>query len=272
MQDVAGIDRQQRRRPAQQHGKQVQRNGAEHHGARAHEAHAFGHALIAGGFGGIRLEAPAAQVGDDQCRANEARDADGIDRHRPQRIQEAAQRRTRDHGGGEEGRIQPHRLGQPLRRHQEGQQRRAAGAGKAPRCAEQHQHGIEGQCLVRGENRQGQEQRAARRLQGRGEPIDPALVEAVGDVTGRQCEKEHGQELAQPHQAQRQGRTFHVVDLPADGHRLDLDGQGGNETRGDEKIKIAVAINGVSHGLCCLACGSRRQQAANMPCVGRIGS
>ena len=53
-------------------------------------------------------------------------------------------------------------------------------------------------------------------MQRRRQAIDPALVEPVGQIAGRQGEQEHGQELAQTHQPQRQRRPLHIVNLPAD--------------------------------------------------------
>src|SRR5258706_10887004 len=95
---------------------------------------------------------------------------------------------------------------------------------------------------MRLKNAEDQKQRAADRLQPRRQAVDPALVEAVGDIAGRQGQQKHRQELAQSHQTQRQGRALHVIDLPADRDRLDLDRQGGDEPRTDEEIEIAVAI------------------------------
>jgi hypothetical protein len=74
---------------------------------------------------------------------------------------------------------------------------------------------------------QQQEKRAAHRLYASRQVVDPALVEAIGDVAGRQNQQEHGRKLAQADKPQRQRRTLHVIDLPADGDGLDLDGQGG---------------------------------------------
>ena len=243
MQDIAGIDRQQRRGAAQQHGKEIERNGAQHHRARTHELHAFDDALETRRQGFLRREAPSAQLAHDQRGGAKAGDAKRIDRHRAEGIEKAAQRGARDDGAGEGRGIGRDGAGQALLRHQEGQQRLSRGAGKAARRAEQHQHGIEHPGGVRPENAEGQEQGAAGGLQPRRQAIDAALVEAVGDVARRQGQQEHGQELAKAHQPQRQRRALHVVNLPADRHRLDLHRHGGNETRANEEIEIAGAVD-----------------------------
>ncbi len=45
VQDVARIDRQQRNRAAEQHREKIERDRAQNHGTRTHEAHTFGNAF-----------------------------------------------------------------------------------------------------------------------------------------------------------------------------------------------------------------------------------
>jgi hypothetical protein len=125
-----------------------------------------------------------------------------------------------------------------------GQQGLTRRAGETPRRPEQHQDRVKQRYGMRPENAERQKQPAANRLQHGCQAIDPALVEAVGDVARRQREQEHRQELAQSHQAKRQRRAFHVVDLPADRNRLNLYRHRGDEPRTDEEIEIAGAIKG----------------------------
>src|SRR6185312_11947353 len=104
---------------------------------------------------------------------------------------------------------------------------------------------------VRHRQGQHQEQRRGDGLQDRGKAIDAALVEAVGHVARGQGAKEHRYELAEPDQTQRQRRAHHVVNLPADGDRLNLHGAIGNEARRHKERQVTRAVEGggnVAHG------------------------
>lgn len=56
----------------------------------------------------------------------------------------------------------------------------------------------------------------------------------IGGVPGRQDQRHEGNELRQPDQTEIQGIAGHVVHLPAHRHDLNLRGQRGEKSPGDE--------------------------------------
>ena len=136
MQDVAGIDRQHRGRPAEHHGEQIKADGAQHDAIVADIAKPFDQAAPwrhAGRFG-PRHRADAEQR--DQCAAEHQRGGD-IGARRVGGIEIGAQRWPEDGARLPADRIQRDRGGQDVARHQIGGQRRQRRPGKGPADAEQ---------------------------------------------------------------------------------------------------------------------------------------
>ena len=72
-------------------------------------------------------------------------------------------------------------------------------------------------------------------------------VEMVRRRPGDEGEREQRHELGQTHHADQKGAFLdglgqprHLIDLPAQGHRLDHDGEGGKKPRGQKQAVIAV--------------------------------
>src|SRR5580692_4408892 len=96
--NIAGIDRQQRGDAAQQHGKQVERDGAEQNRIVADIGNAGEQCRDADRLS-LRGAVPALNEADEDASGDENRRAQPVDHRRPEDIEEAAQRRAADDRG-----------------------------------------------------------------------------------------------------------------------------------------------------------------------------
>ena len=136
LQDVARIDRQHRRRSAEQHGEQVERDGAEHQPVAADVGQAVRHLLQRA----ARLERGPLDRADgehaDGGKGEQDR-AEGVRQMRRDVVQDAADRRAGDRPGLPRRRTQRDRVGQDFARHEVGRERAKRGPGEGARNAEQ---------------------------------------------------------------------------------------------------------------------------------------
>ena len=67
----------------------------------------------------------------------------------------------------------------------------------------------------------------------------PAIV-TIGDVPDHECQDHHRHELDEPDQSEVKGAAGQIVDLPADGDRLHLEGGGRCHARAPEEHERAL--------------------------------
>ena len=239
LQNVARIDRQQRRDAAEQHGEQVERDGAEDRRIVADEADA-GKDIVCGR---ILLRKLLLRRVDEagQNRADQPEhDDDEVRQARREHISQPAERGSgdgRDLGcaGGDRGRAL-HRAFWRDQRQQRGRRGALEGAGDAD-----HEGGDEdlrhGEPAGKGADGQKQRRRRFRDLA----KLHHALaLEPVGGVAGDENQQRRRQELHQPDHAELEGAAGEVVDLPADRDRRDLAGEARQASRQQEEQERPV--------------------------------
>ena len=202
MQHLVRVDGQQRHHAAQQYGKQIERNRAQHHGAAKDKADACTKALpdgVAawldgrlGGFvalGGI----PHLHAGHQYGAQGQRRHADAI---RPLRaassIQKAAQHRRANCGAAYHHAVGGNGLWQQGLRHQLRQQALHGRAGESTRCPKQHQHRINTGNARMPVARQPQQQAAAQCANGPAGRQNVLAWQAVNQIASGQQQKQHG--------------------------------------------------------------------------------
>ena len=249
VQDLAGEDRQDRDRAAEQHREQVQRDRAHEDRAREEEGEALAHAgdqrRLRARRGRARRDADARH--HHQRRRHQRR----RDRVRPRRadpgIEDAAQRRPGDGGDlpdagppGDRARVQ-------RARDQLGAQRVARRQEEAARRAADHDDRVDDALdqRARAAAARGEEQRArdgqpdgAEKQQHQRRERDAPPVAHVGHVPGVEREPDERGGLGEAHQAQRQRIARHVVHLPGDHEPLDLGAHRHRQDADDEPPEI----------------------------------
>ena len=201
--------------PAQQDGKQVQRNGSQDDRAgedelESHDQAARRHLLLH-----RHRMAPAHKA--DQREANQrGGGVERIDRGRVmgQRDQRAARRRPGHRGELETAAAPGHRPGKVPARDQLRQKRRAGRPEERARRARREQAEIDPEHM--GAQRRDQRQAQARARDHKIHQHDnPLAVVVIGDVPRRQREQDHRQHLRQSHQAEGQRRVRPLIEFPA---------------------------------------------------------
>jgi hypothetical protein len=248
--DVAGVDRQKCGGAGQEDGEQVERDGAEHDllapdvaeaGEQRLQFGAFG-VVALGGFGNREDEQ---RGGEHQCGRGAVGDI------RRQAVEQAAGDRADNVGGLPGGRVPGDGVGEVFRRNEIGDQRGRCRPVEGARDAEYRQHGKDRQRArqLAGRHQDQQDKRAAH-LQCRSYTHDEAAAEAVGDRARHQNQQKRRQELDDADDAEIERVAGQVVDLPADGDRDDLRGEGGEEARRPVGAERPVAEGGEPLGGC----------------------
>ncbi|MEY9132265.1 hypothetical protein ACVIWV_001858 [Bradyrhizobium diazoefficiens] len=239
LEDIAGIDRQQRGDAAEQHREQVERDGAEDRRIAPDEANTGEDVVGVRALLGDRLRARPDETGQDHPE-NPEQQHHGIGKMRRDRVGKTAERGTRD------GRDLPRtaRDGRcPLERALRRDQRQQRRGGRAFEGAGNAEH--EGRdedlhfadCAEIGDDCEIERGRGLHELA----ELDHALaLEAVGGVAGDEHEQRGGQELHEADHAEVEGRAGEVVDLPADRDRRDLAGKARQAAREQEEQEGAV--------------------------------
>ena len=217
---VLGDRRQQRHGAAEQHGEQVEGDGAEQHRLAADEAQPLEGVVQRRPLVGRRalLGWRTTSVGTTMAAARRSRPAattygDG----RIDVVEEAAGRRADDQAELPRGRVQGDQPGQPAGRRDQRWQRAERRRGERAGHAEQRGDG---------EDRHGRRRVAGARtaanstesthLADEADGGDPAPVEAVGRRAGQRQQQQGGQELDEAEQAERQLAVGDVVHLLAE--------------------------------------------------------
>jgi hypothetical protein len=236
---------------SEQHGAQVQGDGAEDVAAAADIADAGQQRFQRGALLAQRLLArrQAEHQGAGQPIEQGGR------RVHPQAAegkQETAEGRGGDGRGLHRRGRGGYRRGEQRRRHQAGQQRlgrrHLEGAGTAEEEGEDEDQ-LAGHFATAAAQHQGQGDQCLARL-AQGGHLAPVV--AVGDMPGVQHEQHSREELHQAHQAQVEHVAGQLVHMPADGHGEHLEAAGGADPRqpeGDERTLMAqeqLAVDG--HG------------------------
>ena len=237
VQNLHGIDRQQRARAAEEDREQIERYRPEHDRPRGDEAQTVERRLLVelGFRGPLRSanahEREAGECGGDERRGNQERRRIG------DRQQRAARRRAGDdHDLAHRG-IARLRLDVPLRTNDVYQD---CALSRISECARGAQHGNYAECQdkVRNvrERKPGENQRTCR-FHDRRRDDDGLTVVAIDRVTRHEDEKKRRGEHSEPDQPKVERAMVDGVDRPADCNRLDLArafaGQKRKEVRGD---------------------------------------
>jgi hypothetical protein len=231
VQDVAGEHRQQRRRPAEQHGDQVERHRAEHGRRTEDEAHAL---ECVGERGRMRLVGevgPPDHRGDEQHRDGAQAGGERSDderRGRAHEMQQAGRDGTRDGAELPHGSVHRHHARQLVGRHARGQHRPVGRRGvRLPDADEQGQRIQRPHARV---PRRGVEADARRRKRDHAEAEDrhQPPVAVVGGVAGRQGEEQRRHEFGQPDQTEHERIAAAGIPLPAE-RGLHSERRGGGE-------------------------------------------
>jgi hypothetical protein len=159
----------------------------------------------------------------------------------PEHVEQAAEHRAGDHGHVEGRGGQGDGLAEILVRHQVAQHGLRGRHHEGARAAEQHQHREHRPHHLAAAEGKGQQQGAHQQLHQHAQHDDLAPVVAVGDVAGPQDQHQEGGELGQADQPEVEQAAGNLVDLPANGDALHLDGQGTEETCGKVEGEVAVA-------------------------------
>ena len=88
--------------------------------------------------------------------------------------------------------------------------------------------------------RKRQKEHGAQRLNNNAQRHHGSSVIAISDVTGHQRQAERREKLSQADQAEVERPARQVVDLPANGHRLHLNGQGDTQPGGPIALEAGV--------------------------------
>ena len=247
MQYVPGVDRQQGGGAPQQHRHQVQGHCPQHDLVAPDIVQPLPHhghpgAGLALGLG--RGADQADRQGGDEIEAG----GGAIGGGRRRGDQGPAQPRAEDRARLPGQRTQGDGPGQDRPRHQHGRDGRhrrrlerangAKGGGDRedrPKGRMRHQ-------------RDPDQQPHAQDLAGEAGHIDLLAIEMIGHGAGHQGQGEQGEELGQTDQADHEGALRHaqavpgdVIDLPAEGHALDHDAQGGGEAGGPEQGIVSMS-------------------------------
>jgi hypothetical protein len=238
--NIAGIDRQQRGDAAQQHGKQVERDGAEQNRIVADIGKAGEQCRDADRlslFGAVL----ALNEADEDASGDENRRAQPVDHRRPEHIEKAAERRAADDRGllrgcgSGDGARQKRARHDP--RYDRMQGRRLEGArGSGDQDQRQDRRAIEP--ALQGAER---EQGGTNRLDHLAGARNGAAVEMIGGLADRQRQHDDGKELHQADQAEVERIVGEVVELPADRDRLHLVGAAGRGAGAPEQHERAMA-------------------------------
>ena len=221
LKDVARVDRQQRRDAAEQHGKEIERDGAKDGRMFADEADAgeeIGRGCRILLHGRLR---DADRAGEQRGQQPE-QDHDRVSEPGRDRISEPAQRGSGDgcdlrRAARQGGRA----LQRTLRRDQRQQRCRCRTFERARRAEDRSgdenlRHRQPARIGAESEKKRGQ------RLGQLTELHDALALVTVGGVSGDQDQKRGRQELHQSDHAEQKGAGREIIDLPADRDRRDL--------------------------------------------------
>jgi hypothetical protein len=239
LEDVAGIDRQERSNAAEEHCEKIKRNCTEQNGPASNidkpgkqRLQTERLARLAPLFGGQQREESARDGENDGARR--------INDHRPQAVEESAKRGSADDrgllrtdGGG-------HRTRQKERRNEPGQKGmdgRHLECARGAEDAQNRQHGFAGKPMVGAAESKNKGAYCFHRLR-RGSNDTP--VEAIGDLADDDREHQDRQKLHHADQAEIEWIVRKIVELPTDGHRLHHVGAIGERARAPEQHEGAV--------------------------------
>jgi len=154
-------------------------------------------------------------------------------------VDEAAERRP-DDGRGLARRGAPgHRLAELLARNEKRRERLLGGPGKRTRRSGESKHRVEGPGVDRPRDDEIKKKRGAGGLDDVRGAEDAAPVGAVGHIAARQRKEGDGKKDGQRSVAERERIAGHVVQVPADRHRLHLHREAGEEPAAEKKAEVA---------------------------------
>jgi hypothetical protein len=241
VQDRLREEWEQRDRPAEQHGEQVERDRAEDHRRRADEADApeqpvEPRRLGARALAALRMRDPQ----HHERRGDEQHDAGGVHRLGPDREEQAADRRPADRRRLPRNRPERDRTAEQLGRHDLRRQRATRRIPQRGDRAGERRERDELPELVRAPDGHDQKERDADRVGEADDRDERDARQPVGELPGREREERHGEELREADQSEVEGTAVDRVDLPADRDRDHLHCDAGAEHRRPESAEVAV--------------------------------
>ena len=216
VQDVARVHRQERGRAAEEHGEEIERDGAEDDLVAPHVAHA-------GEQRGPRRGRPARgrrarlhrSITTTQAPSEQPA-AERVDPGGPAegRVEQAAERRSEHHGGLPERRAPRDGVAEVLGRHERRQERLVGRAQERARHADPHEHGVDRarrRPFARGQREERRRQRRHRGVAG-DQDARRSTRSATCPVT--RDRPDGGEELREPHPREVDRAARDRVDLP----------------------------------------------------------
>lgn len=112
------------------------------------------------------------------------------------------------------------------------------------RRAEEHQDAIDESHVADMAQGEGEQQQAADQHHRLTHRQDGPPVHAVRHLAAHQTQRQERQELRQPRVSERERAARELVDLPANGHRLNLDGQHRAQARQQIEAEVSMLEDG----------------------------
>src|SRR5215471_19891711 len=144
MEDVSGVDRQERRGSPKEHGEEIERDRAEEDWAPAHVGDALDDPLEGGALTRLSLPLPDPQIPHRDYRKTIKAKAQAVIHRRTELVEDAANGWSADRSDAVAGGIPGDRLRQFLEAHQEGQKRLNCGLREAERHPQKRDHAVKG--------------------------------------------------------------------------------------------------------------------------------
>ncbi len=257
VEDVLGEDGHERDGAAEQHGEEVQRDGAEQdlgfgHVAEAGEENVFGDGAVFHAAG-AHAEREDEDEEPEDAAEHESIDEGGSMQMSAQRQgeEDAAEGGADDVGDLEDGRAPGDGVDEVLGGDEVGNERGTGGSGEGAAGADERRArqrwATPGGCRSR---QSAAERRLQKRLERVADEDDLAAVEAVGNVAGGQDEEQAGQKEHEAGVAEVDGFVGDGVDLPGDGERLRLRAKDDDDARELIADKVAVRETRQRPGAC----------------------
>jgi hypothetical protein len=223
VQHVARVHGQERRRPPEQHGEQVERDAREQQALLAHVAHPREQRRPRRGAGRRRPPGEP-QRGDERGGGpvQEPRRHERPGRAPRRRQQQAAEGRAGDGGELPERGRERQGAGEQAPRHQRRHERLRGRPPERARGAEGEAERVRGADVAPAAAREREERGREQGLRRRAGGEHGAPVEAVGDVARYERQRRDGHELREPDVRQGERAARLVVDVPTYGEQLHL--------------------------------------------------
>ena len=238
VENVLRDDRQERRRPAKQHGNEIQRNAAEDDLARANELEAGAQRLPGDRASPGLCLAGAADHEDAGRRCREEAESSDEGHGRSCDIEQAAQRWPDDAGRGPGRGIPRHRIGEMFLGNKIGRQCLRRRIGEGARRAHHQNAGVDVVDVGDAHQRNHQQAKGCNCRHREGYRDDQPAVVDVGYVAGEEREEGRRREGRQSGEAQGEGALGHRIDVPADGHRLHGQGDAIDQPGGAVQLEV----------------------------------